>query len=244
MHAAFRAGWNVRAWRRRPGGLWTLAAEVHNTGTDYALTSLAQWWCGSASNVAGSPASVPGPADTALGTGSGTPTSADTCMYNETYGTRAAITYGGVLSTGASIVTTSYTVGTVIGTFTEVGLWDQGVGAAAVGSSGVSSGAATLPLASGAPAVVGGSVAGQYNTAYINDSDNPEYVALAASANAGAASWTLQSALQHDHAAATPIVVFGGNLWAHAAFTPTSLSVAAGDVLVLQWFGTFTAVGP
>lgn len=230
---------NVRAYLRAASGLWVPAGEWRNTVTTLGLTRLAQWWGGS-SNTAGNPGVLAPPGYVALGTGTGTPSTADQSLYAEAYGTRAALTYTLLLTTTTGLVATSYTTTQANGTWTEVGLFDSATGSAAVGTGGVSSGTTTLPLAAGAPAVTGGSTPGLYTTAYVNDGANSEYVSIATSAAAGASSWTLQAALQHAHAAATPVVVFGGVLLAHASLSP-SLVKPNGQSLLVQWSTTFAA---
>ena len=233
---------SVRLWIRRPGGAWRLLGQYHNTATTYALTTLAQWWMG-VGNISGTPGAILAPGYIALGTGTATPTSADQTMFAEANGTRKALTYNDLTTTTTGLVATNYQTTEAVGTWSEVGLLDAPVGAAAVGAGGVLATATTLPLAAGAPAVIGGSAPGQYTTAYINDGASSEYIGLAATAAAGAASWALRTGLAHSHAAAVPIVVFNGNLWAHAAISPAEVK-AAGDTLAAQWLAPFSAVGP
>lgn len=237
--ANVRVSSNVHAYLRRDSGLWVPAGSWRNTITTLGLTALAQWWAGY-SNTPGNPGVVPGPGYVALGTGNGTPSTADQFLYAEAYGTRAALTYELLLTTTTSLVATSYTTTQANGTWTEVGLWTGATLSAAVGTGGVSSGTTTLPLASGAPAVTGGSTPGLYTTAYIDDGANSEYASIATSAAAGASSWTLQAGLTYAHAANTPIVVFGGTLLAHAALSP-SLVKPSGNSLLVQWTATFAA---
>ncbi|MDE3095766.1 MAG: hypothetical protein KGK07_07180 [Chloroflexota bacterium] len=230
---------NVRAYLRAGCGLWLPVGEWRNTVTTLGLTRLAQWWGGS-SNTAGNPGVLAPPGYVALGTGTGTPSTADQFMFAETDGTRAALTYTLLLTTTTELVATSYTTTQANGTWTEVGLWDSDVGSATVGTGGVSSGTTTLPLGASAPAVTGGSTPGLYTTAYVSDGTNSEYISIATSAAADASSWTLQANLQYAHAAATPIVVFNGTLWAHASLSP-SLVKPNGQSLLLQWSATFAA---
>lgn len=240
LTAGVRLRLNVRGFTRRPGGAWQLAGAWRNTATGYALTSLAQWWLGTP-NVSGNPSVVLPPGYIAVGTGSGTPSTADQFMFAETYGTRVVVTYNELLTSTTGLLAASWQPSaTITGTWTETGMWDAAPGSAAVGSAGVSQGATTLPVASGAPAVVGGSTAGQYTTIYIADATNPEYASINASAAAGASSWTLQAALKHAHAGGTAVTVFNGNLWAHAALSP-SFVVASGSAALIQWSATFAA---
>lgn len=233
-----RIGGIVRVARRRPSGVWE--ASYHNTQTNWALYSLAEWYLGT-SNTSGNTGAILPPTYIALGTGSTTtgPQVSDIAMYAETYGTRQAISYTAIYGGNEAQLTTTYATTAAVGSWSEAGFWDSNVGSATVGSAGATQGSTTLPLGANAPAVAGGSTAGQYNTAYINDGANSEYISLAASASSGATSWSLQSALLHAHAAATPIVVFVGNLWAHVAFSP-AVTKSSGEQLSVQWAVPFS----
>ena len=245
--APIRVGGHVRAWaRHREGGIWWPhgflcggADEWDNTATTYALSSLAQYWMGT-SNTPGNPNAILPPTYVALGTGTQTPSTADQFMFAEAYGTRVAFAFSNLVTTTTGLLAASYQTTQANGTWTEVGLWDAPTGSATVGTGGVLAGATTLPLGASAPAVQGGSTPGQYTTAYINDGANSEYIAISVTASAGAASWTLQAPLQHNHAASVPITVFNGNLWAHASLIP-SLVKASGQQLLVQWSAPFSA---
>jgi hypothetical protein len=196
-----------------------------NTLTNYAASAVALALTGSAVTL---------PGDIAVGSGSGTPSASDAYLWAEIYGTRNALAYTNTLGPQAQYSTTwasGVLGGTTQITYTEAGLLDAPVGSASVKTGGVASGATTLPLAAGAPAV-GGLVNGFYQEIYINDGVNSEYAYIASAASAGASSWTLTSGLQHSHAAGIPIVVFGGNLWAHVAINQVVIS---GQVLTCQW---------
>jgi len=170
----------------------------------------------------------------ALGNGTGTHGPTDLSLFAEVYGTRLRYSYESVYQAYTAQITENYTVSNPTGTFTEAGLFDQPVSQTTL-SAAVSAGATTLPVtASTSPAVYGGTQAGQYTTAYINDSANPEYIAIAVSATAGASSWTLQSGLQYAHASGTPVVVFTGNLLAAVSFQTAQVN-QAGQQLTVQW---------
>lgn len=209
-------------WRRR----------YKNTLTNYALATVAQWLAGTA-NVPGGSGGLVSPAYVALGNGSGTPAPTDIAAFAEVDGAR-------VLASSAQQYQTYYAM--IVGFFgtapavnyTEAVLLDGPTGSAGVGTGGVAQGAASLPLAAGAPAVTGSATAGQRTTVYFNDGTNSEYAAIAASASSGASSWTLAAGLAHAHAAAVPIVVFGGNAWAHVSLSNADLS-AGGQTLTVQW---------
>jgi hypothetical protein len=238
-----RVGGRVRAWLR-DGGTARLLADVANTATNYACFALAQWWLGTP-NVEGNPGSILGPLYVALGTGTSSAgaSPSDQYLFQEAYGTRVPVTYTETVGTTTGLIGVLWTTTQAIGTWTEVGLWDQTTQSAAVGAGGASAGSTSLPLAAGAPAVQGGSAPGSYTTAYIADATNPEYVAIAVTAAAGATAWTLQQPLQYAHAAGTPITVFGGNLWAHAVFSP-AVQKPSGQQLLIQWSAPFTPTGP
>lgn len=234
----------VRVSVRDPGGPWRLIAQQHNIATNFALAAYASWVAGTYNtpNAGAATANIVAPGYVALGNGSGTPSVTDLFPYAEVYGTRIALSFTQVLSvTGGieAVLTAGYQPNAITGTFTEAALLDQPTGSAAVGTGGVSSGASTLPLAAGAPAVTGGTQAGNYETIYIDDGADSEYAAIATSAAAGASSWSLQSPLQYSHAAATPIAAFGPNLWAHSTI---SFAVASGQQASVAWSITFSAV--
>lgn len=216
---------NVILTLRTPEGLLIWEETFENTLTNYAASAIANVLAGFATTL---------PGYIALGSGNGTPSASDAYLWSEIYGTRNALAYTNTLGPQAQYSTTwaSGILGEPTSiTYTEAGLLDAAVGSAAVKAGGVSSGATTLPLASGAPAV-GGLTNGFYETIYINDGANSEYASIATTANAGASSWTLVSGLQYSHAAGIPITVFGSNLWAHVAINQT---VQAGQVLTCQW---------
>ncbi len=235
-----RLGGMVRVSVRRPSGVWE--TRHHNTQTNWALYAVAEWYMGT-SNTAGNSGAILPPTYIALGTGSATggPQPSDIAMYAEANGTRQTISYSAIYGGNEAQLTTTYATTAALGTWTEAGFWDAAAGSATVGTGGVLAGATTLPLGSSAPAVTGGTNAGSYNTAYINDGANSEYIALAASAAAGAPSWSLQGPLQHAHAAGAPIVAFVGNLWAHVAFSP-SVVKSNSEQLSVQWAVPFSVV--
>ncbi len=228
----------VTAWLRSPGGAWVQSGPpVHNIATNWALQTLASWYLG-VSNVPGSPNAILAPTYVALGIGSGTASTTDLFGWAEQYGTRTPISYTALYQGTTAQATASYQSTQANGTWSEAMFFDSDVGAASVGAAGVLAGATSLPLASGAPAVTGGSIAGQYETIYLNDATHPEYCSIATTAAAGAPSWTLQAGLKYAHAASTPIIVFGGNLWAHSSI---SVAKAAGQQLSVQWSVPFAA---
>lgn len=235
--APISIGGGVRLWLRRPGGLWEPVAEADNTATNYALYALAQWYTG-VSNVPGNPATVLPPTYIALGTGStsGGPQASDIAMYAEAYGTRQQISYTAIYGGAEAQLTASYTTTEAVGTWVEGGLWDRAP-ASVLTSASVAAGATTLPLASGAPAMQGGSNAGSYNTAYIDDGANSEYIAIAVTAYAGATSWALQAGLRYAHASGVTVVAFVGNLWAHSAIAVTKDDLSQ---LGVQWAVPFS----
>ena len=235
----------VRLWSRRYDvDPWGLLGAGSNTATTYGLSALAQWWMGTP-NVAGSPGVVLPPGYVALGTGDvvdDPPNPSDQCLYAEGYGTRIAVSFDDLVTTTTALLAATYSTVQAVGTWTEVGLFDSDVTVTAVGSSGASLGSSVLPLAAGAPAVLGGATPGQYTTANIEDGLSSEYIALLNPAAYGAGSWTLRAPLAFSHAAGIPITVFSGNLWAHAAITP-SVTNPGGMQLLAQWLSPFSAVG-
>ncbi len=227
----------VRLWLRSPGGAWRLHGENDNTQTNWALYAIASWYTG-ASNVTGSPGAILPPTYIALGTGSasGGPQQSDIAMYAEANGTRVPLAYTAIYGGNEAQLTASYQTTQAIGTWTEAGFWDAPPSSATVGSAGATAGSTTLPLGANAPAMQGGSTPGTYNTAYISDGANSEYIAIASTADSGASSWTLQAALQYSHAAAVAIVCFTGHLFGHAAFSPSvDKTTADPEVLAVQW---------
>jgi len=239
-------GGAVRIFERWPDEPWPghLAAEGPNTAVMYGLSAYCSWIAGTYNTpIAGGAANIIAPGYISLGTGTATPQLSDVFGFAETYGTRQLITYTSVMATTGGVeadLILNYAVSAITGTFSEAMLLDAPTGSAAVGSGGATGGSTTLALASGAPAVTGGSAPGQYETIYINDGSASEYCAIASSAAAGASSWTLQQPLQHNHAANTPIVVFGGNLFAHS---PITYTVASGTQPAVFWTIPLIATG-
>lgn len=233
-----RFGGSVEIVLLGPDGQPLSRQRWRNTATQYGLLAYASWITGTFNTpTVGGATNMPGPAYVALGNGSGTPGSGDITGFAEVYGTRTPLAYTQVFTGDTAMLVANYPSPGPSGTFTETMLFDQATGSASVGTGGASAGATTLPLGSGAPAVAGGSAPGQYTTAYIDDA-NPEYIALAAAASAGAASWSLQSGLQYAHAAGAAIVVFTGNLFAHASVT---LNNSAQNGIAVQWSIPVTA---
>lgn len=60
-----------------------------------------------------------------------------------------------------------------------------------------------------------------------------EYATIAATAIAGATSWTLTDLLLGTHPTGATVTIFNGNLWAHVALTGTSKT--AQQLLTVQW---------
>lgn len=210
-----------------------------NTATNWSFYACASWYSNQASNSKGAIGGVAPPGYIAVGTGTLalTPSITDTSMFMEQYNTRRAFTFVSVYQGYTAQMTLSYTATDPDGTYTDAGLWDslpQTVDLA----SNIAAGVTTIPLASGAPAVSGGTVAGQYTTAYINDTTNPEYISIATTASAGASSWTIQSPTAYSHLAGVPIVAFTGNLFAHSAINVTK---GYGQQLTIQWSVPFQA---
>lgn len=227
-------GGYVTAWATDERGKVRDFWQGHNIGTNWARYAIAEWYLGptSGSSNSGIGAIVP-PNYIAVGNGTGTASQVDTNMFQyEQTGMRRATTYASLYNGYTAQLTLAYTATDPKGTFTDYGLWDALPGTASVGAAGATSGSTTLPLASGAPAVYGGTTAGQYSTIYIVDGTNSEYASIATTATAGASSWTLQSALAHSHAAGVSITVFNGHLWAH---TQGSVTVGTGQQLSVQW---------
>lgn len=223
-----------------PDGKPLRTRRFSNTATQYGLLAYASWIAGTYNTPsAGGATNMVGPGYVALGTGTGTPGVGDLTGFAETNGTRVQLAFTQVFTGNTALLVANWASPGPTGNFTEAMLFDQPVGSAAVGSGGVSAGATTLPLAAGAPAVIGGSQPGQYTTAYINDGASSEYIGLGAAASAGASSWTLRSALQYAHVAATPIVVFTGNLFAHASITADNSGGSSG--IAVQWDLPFSA---
>ena len=213
-----------------------------NTQCNWGLYACAAWYSGTAANVSSSVGAVVPPGYIAVGTGTSadTPTVTDTNMFNEQYGSRRAFTFRTVYNGYTAQMSLSYLATDPDGTYTEAGLWDQ-LPVTVNLSGAVVQGATSLPLASGAPAVNGGTTPGQFTTIYVDDGANSEYVAIAVPASAGAASWSLQSGLQYGHASGTPVVAFVGNLFAHSAINVTK---GYGQQLTVQWSIPFQAGTP
>ena len=200
--------------------------------TDMIRANLAGWLAQTPVVLANGQPSLP--LYIALGNGSGTHSNTDQSLFAEVYQTRLKFSYESVYQAYTAQISRNYTVSNPTGTFTEAGLFDQDVTQATL-SAAVSAGATTLSVdASTSPAVVGGTLAGQYYTAYIADATNPEYVQFAASASAGAPTWTLQSGLQYAHASGTTVVVFSGNLLSAVTFQQSQTNTAGAN-LTVQW---------
>jgi hypothetical protein len=238
----------VTAWTMDERGRVREFIQVPNTATDWACYALAAWYL-SAQSPAGAANGGAGPQYVAparyiaVGTGVGQPNVADIAMFpGEIPGVRQAFSYTTLVNATTAQVTSAWTPTSPTGTVTDFGLLDAPVGSASVGSGGVSAGATVLPLAAGAPAVAWNSDApGQYQSVYIDDPTQPEAVSIGAYAAAGAAQWTLQAPLAYAHAAGTPIIVFGGNLFAHAQ---GSITIDAGSQLSVQWSLPFEPATP
>lgn len=205
-----------------------------NTIADWARAAVANWLVG-APLLAGPGQGVSAPKYIALGTGTQTPSGVDVSMFAEGEGTRLLLGYSSVFQAFTAQLAVTYGVGVGVGTWYEAGLWD-GPAADVTLAAAVSAGATTLPVTS-PPPVYGGTQPGQYTTAYIVDSTNGnEYVALAASAAAGATTWTLQQGLQDSHPSGTLVRTYAGNLWAHVSFGPGGeVQLSSGQTLTVQW---------
>lgn len=219
-------------FRNARTGRFTRRQRHKNTLSNYALAAGAQWFAGVA-NVPGG-GGVVGPNYVALGNGVGTPAATDTAAFAEVNGARVSCSSRSQYQTYYAMLVGFFAATVPQIKYTEAILSDGTVGAATVGAGGVLAAATTLPLGASAPAVTGSATAGQRMTAYINDGANSEYVQIAASAVAGASSWTLAAGLAHAHAATIPIVVFTGNIFAHVNLTNADLS-AGSETLTVQW---------
>lgn len=207
--------------------------RFRNTATDWSFYACASWMAYQAQNNPAASGAVLPPAYIAVGTGTigQTPAVTDTNMFMEQYDTRRAFTFSTVYNGYTAQLSLAYLATDPDGTYTDAGLWDAPTQTVDL-SAAVLAGATTLPLDSGAPAVNGGTIAGQYTTAYINDGSSSEYVSIATTASAGATSWTLQSGLTYAHAIGTPVVAFVGHLFAHSAINVTK---GYGQQLTIQW---------
>lgn len=205
-----------------------------NTITDWARAAVANWLIG-APLLSGPGQGVSAPSYIALGTGTQTPSTVDVAMFGEAEGTRLLRGYSSVFQAFTAQVSATYGVGVGAGTWYEAGLWD-GPTTDATLTAAVSAGATALPV-TGAPPVYGGTQPGQYTTAYIADSTNGnEYVALAVSAAAGTATWTLQQGLQYPHPSGTVVHTYSGNLWAHVSLGAAGVThLSTGQTLTVQW---------
>ncbi|MHB1937061.1 MAG: hypothetical protein ACYCOR_10805 [Acidobacteriaceae bacterium] len=229
----------VRAIVSEPSGRIVSDETFHNTATNWSFYACASWYSNQAANNGGSVGGISPPGYIAVGTGAGLPAPSvtDTAMFMEQYNTRRAFTFVSNYQGYTAQMTLSYAATDPDGTYTDAGLYDSLPKTVALASN-VAVGVTTLPLAAGAPAVQGGTIAGQYNTAYINDTVNPEYVSIATTAAAGATSWTIQSPTLYSHLAGVQIVAFTGNLFAHSAITVTK---GYGQQLTIQWSVPFQA---
>ena len=232
-------GGYVRCVVTEPDGSVVSDDTFTNTATNWSFYACSSWYSAQAANNGNAIGGIAPPGYIAVGTGSSFPVPAvtDTTMFMEQYNTRRAFTFVSVYQGYTAQMTLSYAATDPDGTYTDAGLWDQLPGSVAL-SSNILAGVTSLPLAAGAPAVSGGTIQGQYTTAYINDSANPEYVSIATTAAAGATSWSLQAATQYAHLAGVEIVVFTGNLFAHSAINVTK---GYGQQLTIQWSVPFRA---
>lgn len=203
-----------------------------NTETVFAVTTLVQWLSGVA-NTQTNIGALPYPRYIGLGTGSGTPQSADVTLFAEAYGTRKIITSQIIAPASGMIGSTlemsvPYQTTDPTGTFTEAGLFDHPPTQLSLASS-VSSGTATLPLSTNTVTwFVGEQI-------YISDGTSSEYISVASPApNQGATSVPLASPLANAHASGTPVYVFVGNLWAHSMF-PSPVTKGTSQLMTVTW---------
>lgn len=237
--SGIRVGGSVTTTILGPDGLPVRTRRFRNTACQYGLAAYASWITGVYNTpLAGGATNIVGPGYVALGTGTAVPAVGDLTGFAEVYGTRKPITYTQLFTGDTAMLVSNYLSTDPSGTFTETMLFDADVGSAAIGTGGAPAAATEIPLGAGAPAVLGGSAAGQYTTAYIDDGASSEYIGLAAPAAAGAYSWFLRAPLQYPHAAAVPIVVFTGNLFGHSAISETKSSTQG---MTLQWSIPMTA---
>lgn len=220
---------------RDPGGRLLSRRRYANTITAWTRTALANYLIEQPLTIGSGTTLAPTiPRYIALGTGTTPVSDTDVTMFAEGVGTRKPYSYRSTFQAFTAQISVNYAVGTAVGTWNEAGLWDQASTATTL-SAPASAGATSLSVTS-APAVYGGTQAGQYTTAYIADGTDSETVALAQTYAAGAATWTLQAPLQYAHASGVAITVFAGNLWAHVSFgSGGETQPSQGSVLTIQW---------
>lgn len=200
----------------------------HNTITNWTRALLASFLMGTIVNIGSGSSIQPSlPTYIALGTGTGTASQNDQAMFAETYLTRKQYTYRDILQAYYAQTQVSYTSTDPNGTYTEVGIWDQGTTSLTL-SSAVTVGATSLPLSGSTPSMYIG------QQVYISDGTNSEYATVSNNYAAGATAWSIKSGLKYAHASGVTVVAFSGNLLGHLTLQQ-SATITTGQTLSAQY---------